>query len=359
MPPFKRRGEMVEISLCMIVKNEEDVLARCLDCVKDIVDEIIIVDTGSTDHSKDIALKYTDKVFDFEWVDDFSKARNESFAYATKDYILWLDADDIIDKENQKKLLELKTTLNTSIDVVMMKYMINDELVFYRERLLKREKGFQWQNAVHEVIEVKGNIIYQDIQIEHHKEKINDANRNLRIYEKQMKAGKVFHTREMFYYARELYEHQQYDKAINIFQTYLSKTDGWVENQIEACLDMAICFDMINKRSEALQILFYSFLYDLPRSEILCEIGHLFLKNKQYHQAIYWYQQALKQKPQIEKGGFIQLPCYDFIPYIQLCVCYDRLNNQKKAQYYNELAGQIKPQHPSFLHNQKYFESIT
>ncbi|MDE5995713.1 MAG: glycosyltransferase family 2 protein, partial [Eubacterium sp.] len=91
---------MATISLCMIVKNEEKVLARCLESIKNAVDEIIIADTGSTDNTKEIAKKYTDKIYDFEWVDDFSKARNFSFSKASKDYIMWLDADDIISKEN-------------------------------------------------------------------------------------------------------------------------------------------------------------------------------------------------------------------------------------------------------------------
>ena len=87
---------MKTISLCMIVKNEEDNIGNCLDNIKDLVDEIIIVDTGSTDKTKEIVKKYTDKIYDFEWVDDFSKARNYSFSKATKDYIFWLDADDIL-----------------------------------------------------------------------------------------------------------------------------------------------------------------------------------------------------------------------------------------------------------------------
>lgn len=60
-------------------KNEEDVLARCLNCVKKFADEIIIVDTGSADKTKQVAKKYTDKLYDFSWCDDFSKARNFSF----------------------------------------------------------------------------------------------------------------------------------------------------------------------------------------------------------------------------------------------------------------------------------------
>ncbi len=70
---------MATISLCMIVKNEKNVLSRCLDSIKNAVDEIIIVDTGSTDTTKEIAEKYTDKIFDFKWIDDFSTARNFFF----------------------------------------------------------------------------------------------------------------------------------------------------------------------------------------------------------------------------------------------------------------------------------------
>ena len=65
---------MIEISVCMIIKNEEDVLARCLNCVKQFADEMIIVDTGSDDQSRKIAETYTDKVFDFVWCDEIGRA---------------------------------------------------------------------------------------------------------------------------------------------------------------------------------------------------------------------------------------------------------------------------------------------
>ena len=70
---------MITISLCMIVKNEEDTLERCLSCVNGIADEIIVVDTGSSDRTKEIAARFTDLVFDYEWKDDFGAARNFSF----------------------------------------------------------------------------------------------------------------------------------------------------------------------------------------------------------------------------------------------------------------------------------------
>ena len=71
---------MISVSLCMIVKNEEDVLERCLKSVAGLVDEIIIVDTGSTDRTREIATHFTNQIFDFPWQDDFSAARNEAFS---------------------------------------------------------------------------------------------------------------------------------------------------------------------------------------------------------------------------------------------------------------------------------------
>ncbi len=79
---------MITISLCMIVKNEEQVLERCLASAAPLVDEIIIVDTGSTDRTREIALRFTDRLLHFAWIDNFSAARNYSFDAATQDYIL-------------------------------------------------------------------------------------------------------------------------------------------------------------------------------------------------------------------------------------------------------------------------------
>ena len=113
---------MVTISLCMIVKNEERVLGRCLESVQEIADEIIIVDTGSEDRTKEIAEKYHARVYEQEWQDDFSRARNYSFSRAEMDYCMWLDADDVLLYEDNKKLEQLKENLDVSVDMVIMRY---------------------------------------------------------------------------------------------------------------------------------------------------------------------------------------------------------------------------------------------
>ncbi len=85
------------ISLCMIVKNEQAVLERCLQSVRGAVDEIIIVDTGSTDGTEKIARRYTDKVYFFPLAAEFSEARNFAFSKATREYCMWMDADDVLE----------------------------------------------------------------------------------------------------------------------------------------------------------------------------------------------------------------------------------------------------------------------
>ncbi len=91
----------------MIVKNEEKFLEACLNSVTELVDEIIIVDTGSTDATKEIAQRFTDNVFDFVWCDDFSAARNESLKHATGEWVLVLDADETIAAEDVAKMRRL------------------------------------------------------------------------------------------------------------------------------------------------------------------------------------------------------------------------------------------------------------
>ena len=138
---------MATISLCMIVKNEEKTLARCLNSVHDLVDEIVIVDTGSSDRTKEIASEYTENVFSYPWTDDFAAARNDSFSKASMEYCMWLDADDILEQPERKKFIQLKQSLSPDTDMVMMKYNVafdeydNPTLSYYRERLESRKKN--------------------------------------------------------------------------------------------------------------------------------------------------------------------------------------------------------------------------
>ena len=355
---------MVTISLCMIVKNEEDVLERCLNSIQDAVDEIIIVDTGSTDQTKEIADSFTDKVFDFKWVNDFSKARNYAFSKATKDYCMWLDADDVVLEQDRNNLRKLKEELDPSIDIVLMKYHVGfnengeSNFSYYRERIIKNDGRHRWVSPIHEVIPMIGKTLYSEIGIIHKKVKATDPNRNITIFEDMLEQKIELDARQVYYYARELYYHQRYQEAIERFNQFLNREDGWKENKIEACQLLAKCYEALQEEKKRFESLLRSFYYDSPRAEIDCEIGNYFFDKREYRIAIYWYQQALSNDSKERKSGFIQSDCYDYIPLLQLCICFDRLHEVEKANMYNELVGQIRPTSKAYLYNKDYFSRI-
>ncbi len=356
---------MTAFSVCMIVKNEEEVLERCLQCITSFADEIIIVDTGSTDKTKEIASKYTHHIYDFPWCNDFSKARNFSFSKASKDFIMWLDADDIILKEDQQKLCELKKRISDTVSMVMMKYHTafdkegNPTFTFYRERLLNRKMNHQWNGAVHEAITPAGIIVYEDISIMHKKTKVSDPNRNLAIYEALIQQKKSLDPREQHYYGRELYDHGEYHKAIRIFEAYLKEGKGWKENQIEACLLAGNCFMALEKREKGIIAYLKSFIYDEPRAEICCAIGDYFIHQSRWEEATFWYNLALQTPMKEERGGFIRKECYGYLPAIQLCVCYYWLHDIEKAIQYNEKAAVYNPSSEAVLYNRVFFGNLS
>lgn len=346
----------------MIVKNEEKTLSKCLNSVKNLVDEIIIVDTGSTDETKKIARKYTDKIYDFDWINDFSKARNYSFLKAKMDYIMWLDADDVIPKEELKKLLELKKELNKKVDIYMLKYNVGfDELdncnfSYYRERIIKNDNIHKWIDRVHEYMPLIGKIEYKDIYIEHKKE-YHFSNRNLKIYKEMEKNKEEFSPRNEYYYARELVTHKNYKKAIKYLKKFLKNNLGWVEDNINACELLYKCYKLL-KDQKAVRCLYKSFEYDIPRSKICYNIGQDYQDKNLYDEAVFWYKIALISFE--NKGnGFYEKDYEKFLPLLNLVVCYDKLGKINEAKACHEMAKSLKPKHPSVIHNEKYFEKIT
>jgi len=345
----------------MIVKNEEDVIARCLDSIKDVVDEIIIVDTGSTDQTKEIATQFTDKIYDFEWVNHFGKARNFSFSKATKDYQMWLDADDIITDSECEKILTLKKTLDPDTDVVTFKYHTHFDatgkptLTSTRERLFKREKNFKWNDAIHEYILMSGNVIHSDIAISHKKIR-GSGDRNLNIYNSMIEKGKAFSPRETYYYARELMDHGKYEEAIKYFTKFLEDGHGWFEDNIATCFSLCGCFKQLDQRDKILPTLLKSFEYDTPRAEICCEIGYYYKELGDYNKAIFWFELALQLVK--DSKGFILNDYWDYIPAMELCVCYSKIGDLTKSYHYHQRSAHYKPNSSAVLYNEAYFKKI-
>ncbi|MFD0717398.1 glycosyltransferase [Paenibacillus sp. GCM10027626] len=354
---------MITISLCMIVKNEEKSLAKCLSSVKGIADEINIVDTGSSDRTKEIAAQFTDRVFDFEWIDDFAAARNYAFSKATKKYILWLDADDFIKEKDRLLFIQLKKKLSLDVDSVSMHYNLavdeagNVTSRLKRNRLVRRDRNFQWIGVVHEFLAVYGNIQSSEIGITHSKDKVY-TDRNLQIYLKREQEGKPFTPRDLYYFANELRDHAHYRKAILYYEQFLDGKQGWIEDNIQACLKMGDCYVKLGNKDKQIESICLTLLYDKPRAEFCCTMGNYFLEDNQYQSAIYWYTEATNYKPDSSNMGMDNPYFYTWLPHLQLCLCYDRLGQYEKANEHNERALSYHPQHPSMLYNKEYFQKL-
>jgi glycosyltransferase involved in cell wall biosynthesis len=162
----------------MIVRNEEQNLAVCLESAADLVDEIVVVDTGSTDSTRDIARRFRAQVFDFPWVDDFAAARNQSLRHATGDWIFWLDADERIDAPNRTKIQGLFAELGKENKAFeMTSHYLPEQGSFLAAeaksiRLFRNHPKVRWQNRIHEDLTPalraqRASVVRTDIAILH------------------------------------------------------------------------------------------------------------------------------------------------------------------------------------------------
>jgi len=148
---------MATLSVCMIVKDEENNLTELLPSIEKFADEIVVVDTGSTDNSLSIAKKFGAKTGTFEWCDDFSKARNRSLELAECEYVMWLDADDRIEDGEARKITQLKEQLSPNSPKAFMfkiKSLFTNSRsdVCYQVRLFPNREDLRFKGRVHEQI---------------------------------------------------------------------------------------------------------------------------------------------------------------------------------------------------------------
>lgn len=346
----------------MIVRDEEALLARCLNSIRDVVDEIIIVDTGSKDGTKEIAKAYTDKIYDFKWEDDFAAARNFSFAKATKDYTLWLDADDIVSPQDRSAFMVLKETLDSNVDIVMMKYHLTPigghKIIasLDRERLVKTEREFRWVNPVHEYIACQGVSIKVDIGIIHQKIKL-PTRRNLEIFEKYRAAGNILDQRSLFYYARELFKWGEAEKAMAYYEEFLQTTGEMASKYLDSCIDMSQYYEAKGDLANSLKSLIRFFEKEGPRAEICCKLGYYYKDRGDYEKAISWFKIA-PYTYQSEYLGKIMHDYWHYIPYMELCACYYKLGKIDEAIQYNEEAAKYAPRDEKVLYNRCFLGNI-
>lgn len=339
----------------MIVKNEEDYLPRCLENIKDVVNEIIIVDTGSTDRTVEIAKSYGANVYYFKWNNNFSEARNESLKYATKDWILILDADDELRteyKENFKLLLNMQLDENAIYFFETLNYygnIIDDNCITINlnPRMFKNNRGIHYEGEIHNQLVYSRNVydaICNSIKIHHYgylNESIsskNKRNRNITILNEQIKKepnnkfnyfnlgneytalGDVTKALEYYYLAYEdfdphtgfssilllriiisNYNIQEYDKALDFIEIaakfYTKFTDLYFFKALvykdsgKPTLQIEALLKCIELGEPPSELKFF---YGSGSFKAYYELGNAYMKVKDYDAAYRYYAEAIK-----------------------------------------------------------------
>ena len=287
---------MASISVVMIVKNEERCLRDCLDSLKHIADEIVVVDTGSTDQTKAIAGEFTDKIFDFVWTGRFCDARNFAFSKASCEYIYSADADEYLDEENRRKLQILKEALVPEVEIVQMYY--TNQLKYgtvynfdkeLRPKLFKRLREFTWIEPIHETVRLEPVVFDSEIEIIH-RPAASHATRDLEYFERLILQGEALSGRLHGFYAREVFmlgDQEHLQKAIPYFEAYVS------EEHNEDSLKEAFC--VLAKAGYELEDdgLFYKYAMKAVTlggcAEICTLLGEYYYKKKDFTESYLWF----------------------------------------------------------------------
>ncbi|MBI1274341.1 glycosyltransferase [bacterium] len=331
----------VTLSLAMIVKNEGDLIERALSCAKPICDEMIVVDTGSTDDTVAKAEAMGAKLAHFAWIDDFAAARNYSFSLCTGDWILWLDADDIITPENQRRIAQLKSQLDDSLDAIYLNYHHTASTHLLRERLIRRGIDAIWKNRVHEAI--YGLIpartkTFPDIFITHQKPPEMNAlspRRNLAIL-MQMLADGDESGRTLRLIARENYTMGNLNEAVAFYERYYATTPPVDSYMVREMLRLARAYASTGKDEKARESFGRAIMLMPDIAEVYYETGKYLVERKQWAAALPLFAAAISI-PNSGKGN-IDPEAYGPNPHDYISICYHSLGRYEQAIHHAEEA---------------------
>lgn len=248
---------MKTLSVTLICKNEQENLTRLLPALN-FADEIVVVDTGSTDKTIKVAKTFGAVIGYFEWRDDFSAARNYAIGMASCDYVMWLDADDSVPKSTAREIERWKNDDENNADTYFVKYRMgsHSDFWFWRERILKRCSKCRFKGFIHEAIVPFGQTRYMDTEIIH-ASRVSHEKRNLEIYRNALKSGVKFSVRDKYYYARTLVENGLFDEAEPILNKVKRNAGAYAPDRLDSCKILSRKYIGEGKHSRALTILSY------------------------------------------------------------------------------------------------------
>jgi len=341
---FRREGETMKISLCMIVKDEETLLQQSLSRASQYVDEMIVVDTGSTDRTKEIALNCGAKVYDFPWCHDFSAARNFSLEKASMDWVLIIDADEIITDfrvESIRKVIETEYPVVGRIRLInLLTDTTGEKRVSERISRLFDRRLFHYVGAIHEqIVQNDGNdfnTVSVEIAVEHSGytqeliERTGKIARNLKLL-KQAVDESPEDAYLLYQLGKSYYMARNYNESVAYFKRALALTSNFSLEYVEDLIE-TYGYALINSGDygEALCLQDYD-VYYASSTDYLFLMGLVYMNNGRLSEAIELFLRCSNNKEGKAEGINSYLSKYN------IAVIYDCLGNRAEAiSYYRK-----------------------
>lgn len=342
------------VSLCMICKNEENNLPILLDQVCDVLEEVIIVDTGSTDKTLDI-IKQKQLIYKnlrlehFTWVDDFSAARNYSFSFATQCFNMFLDCDDQIDpaalKHFKDNILE-----DPNVDCWMLDYIYSQypdgspQTILGRERFMRRSLNPKFMGAIHETCDISNmrQRHYTDLKVIHNRAgKVIDHGRNLRILKVEYQKNPN-DPRTAYYYGKELFDHIN-PKCEEVLLHYLTLPGRYYDDEVNCRSRIAKHFLAQKKHGEAIRMAneIYHLDGSRKRVEFFWTYGAVEQDLGNFEMAIDWYKRCLVEPPGPPR--VLALEYFTWNPLRRISECYTALGRHTEAREFAQRVKRILP----------------
>lgn len=351
---------MPVFSACILAQGGgiplEETLRSCLGQFEEIT---VSVPAGQP-AARELASRYTSRVWDYDPAAGPRAALENAFAEATGDYLLWLREGDAFAPPELSKLRALRHALHGETGGVRMK---DDRVAggpetapYYRYelRIAAKSAPYAWADDANPVLLLESGVATFGIAVTHRQDAPEHYAAGLAYYQGLLARNGALSPREQLYYARAQRDSGSAPEAVEAYEHLLYAQNAPDELRAAACLELAACQTDDELR---LDTLLYSLRFQAPQADVCCGIGAYLLQKERYAEAAHWYEQALAQKPPVSDRP-VYTDYYGYVPALQLCRCWYALGQPLKAERYNRIAGEYKPGDPSVHGNEQFFAGL-
>ncbi|HEU4407504.1 MAG TPA: glycosyltransferase [Polyangiaceae bacterium] len=331
------------ISACLIVRDEERLLARCVRRLRGAYDELCVVDTGSTDRTAEVARRLgaaVERTTECNGPDgkilDFSAARNAALAMARGEWVLSIDADEVVEPGGAARIR--RAVRRT--DAPGLRVTLRDGAITWRAtRLFRNDPRHRYVGRVHEGVRFPPGsppvrdapgVVFRHLPDKRDKEGSNE--RNLRLCEAEVRDAPGS-ARALFYLANELRLAGRYDEAVARYEQQLALGGGWPTERYRAAHCVATCRFAQGRHGEAIDAGLRALRLDPRYAETHCVVGDAYFALGEYEFARQWYKSALAcGAPPADSPMFVMAVAYDRYPRAKIRACERRLRERRAAR---------------------------